>query len=121
MPFPKRQAAIVGVYTTKQGTLLDRTSFALQLEAIRGALDDAGLTTADVDGLLPMSGAAHIPGTTAHQFWAEQLGERPLSLVETGGASGQLAKAAAAIAAGLTDVAVLFFGRAPSGTCTSST
>lgn len=77
MPFPKRQAAIVGVYTTRQGKLPDRTSFSLQLEAINGALDDAGLTTADIDGLLPMSGAAHIPGTTAHQFWAEQLGERP--------------------------------------------
>jgi len=110
--FPKRQAAIVGVYTTKQGKLPERTSFSLQLEAIRGALDDAGLTTADVDGLLPMAMTDHVPGTTAHQFWAEQLGERPLGLVEIGGASGQLAKAAAAIAAGLTDVAVLFFGRA---------
>ncbi len=112
MPFPKRQAAIVGVYTTKQGKLPDRTSFSLQLEAIRGALDDAGLTIGDVDGLLPMAMTDIVPGTTAHQFWAEQLGERPLSLVETGGASGQLAKAAASIAAGLTDVAVLFFGRA---------
>jgi acetyl-CoA acetyltransferase len=112
MAFPKRQAAIVGVYTTKQGKLPDRTSFSLQLEAITGALDDAGLTTADIDGLLPMSGSEHVPGTTAHQFWAEQLGERPLSLVETGGASGQLAKASAAIAAGMTDCAVLFFGRA---------
>ena len=112
MGFPSRQAAIVGVYTTKQGKLPERTSFSLQLEAIRGALDDAGLTTADVDGLLPMAMTDHVPGTTAHQFWAEQLGERPLGLVEIGGASGQLAKAAAAIAAGLTDVAVLFFGRA---------
>jgi acetyl-CoA acetyltransferase len=65
MPFPKRQAAIVGVYTTKQGKLPDRTAFSLQLEAIRGALDDAGLTTADIDGLLPMSGAAHIPRTSS--------------------------------------------------------
>ncbi len=84
----------------------------LQLEAIKGALADSGLTIADIDGLLPMSGTEHLPGTTAHQFWAEQLGERPLSLVETGGASGMLAKAATAIASGLTNVAVLFFGRA---------
>jgi acetyl-CoA acetyltransferase len=116
MAFPQRQAAIVGVYTTKQGKIPDRTSFSLQLEAIKGALDDAGLTTADIDGLLPMSGTEHQPGTTAHQFWAEQLGERPLSLVETGGASGMLAKAATAIAGGLTNVAVLFFGRAGSRT-----
>ena len=74
MGFPKRQAAIVGVYTTKQGKLPERTSFSLQLEAIRGALDDAGLTTADIDGLLPMAMTDHVPGTTAHQFWAEQLG-----------------------------------------------
>jgi acetyl-CoA acetyltransferase len=112
MPFPQRQAAIVGVYTTKQGKLPDKTSFSLQLEAIQGALADAGLTTRDVDGLLPMSGSDHFPGTPAHQFWAEQLGEKPMSLVEVGGASGQLAKAAASIAAGLTDVAVLFYGRA---------
>jgi acetyl-CoA C-acetyltransferase len=112
MGFPPRQAAIVGVYTTKQGKLPDRTSFSLQLEAIKGAIDDAGLTMADIDGLLPMTLADHLPGTTAHQFWAEQLGERPLSLVEVGGASGMLAKAAAAISAGLTEVAVLFYGKA---------
>lgn len=112
MAFPKRQAAIVGVYTTDQGKLPDRTSFSLQLEAMRGAIDDAGLTMADIDGLLPMTGASHLATTPGHQFWAEQLGERPLSLVEVGGASGQLAKAAAAIAAGLTEVAVLFYGKA---------
>lgn len=112
MGFPQRQAAIVGVYTTAQGKLPDRTSFSLQMEAIKGAVADAGLTLADIDGLLPMTLSDHLAGTPAHQFWAEQLGERPLSLVELGGASGQLAKAAAAIAAGLTEVAVLFYGKA---------
>ncbi len=112
MGFPQRQAAIVGVYTTPQGKLPDRTSFSLQLESIKGAVADAGLTLADIDGLLPMTLSDHLAGTPAHQFWAEQLGERPLSLVELGGASGQLAKAAAAIAAGLTEVAVLFYGKA---------
>jgi acetyl-CoA acetyltransferase len=112
MPFPKRQAAIVGVYTTQQGRLPDRTAFSLERESILGALDDAGLTVADVDGLLPMSYTRHHAETEIHQFWAEQLGERPLGLVEIGGASGQLAKATASIAAGLTDVAVLFYGRA---------
>jgi hypothetical protein len=42
--FPQRQAAIVGVFTTEQGKLPERTSFSLQLEAIKGAVDDAGLT-----------------------------------------------------------------------------
>jgi acetyl-CoA acetyltransferase len=120
MAFPRRKAAIVGLYTTRQGKIPDRTSFSLQLGAIKGALADAGLTTADIDGLLPMSGTEHLPGTAAHQFWAEQLSERPLSLVETGGASGMLAKAATAIASGLINVPVLFFGRAASR-CTCST
>ena len=116
MGFPKRQAAIVGVYNTEQGKLPDRTSFSLQLEAIRGALDDAGMTLDDIDGLLPMSGSTHVAGfdgpTAAHQFWAEQLGGRPISLMEVGGASGQLAKAAAAISAGMCETAVLFYGKA---------
>jgi acetyl-CoA acetyltransferase len=127
MPFPRRQAAIAGVYLTQQGKLPDRSSFSLQLEAIQGALADAGLTVDDVDGLLPMSGGNHIGAqagaTDAHQFWAEQLRRRPINLMTVGGASGQLAKAAAAISAGLCEVAVLFYGKAgkpvgPRGTIT---
>jgi acetyl-CoA acetyltransferase len=114
--FPRREVAVAGVYLTQQGKLPDRTSFSLQLEAIKGALADAGMTVADVDGLLPMSGSNHIGGldggTAPHQFWAEQLGGRPISLMEVGGASGQLAKATAAIAAGMCTVAVLFYGKA---------
>jgi acetyl-CoA acetyltransferase len=118
MGFPQRKAAIVGVYLTEQAkTLPDRTSFSLQLESIKGALDDAGLTIGDVDGLCPMANTDHLAEdprnlTMAHQFWAEQLGGRPMSLVQQGGGSGQLAKAAAAIAAGLANVAVLFMGKA---------
>jgi acetyl-CoA acetyltransferase len=107
-----RQAAIVGVYTTQQGKLTERTSFSLQLEAIHGALDDAGLQISDVDGLIPMYGSDHLPGSTAHQFWAEQLGERPLRLLENGIAAGGLTKAAAAIEAGMCEVVVLFYGKA---------
>jgi acetyl-CoA C-acetyltransferase len=106
-----RRAAIVGVYTTEQGKLTDRTSFSLQLEAIKGAIDDAGLKISDIDGVIPMWGSDHLPDSSAHQFWAEQLGERPLRLMEIGGASGGLAKAATAIEAGMCDVVVLFYGK----------
>jgi hypothetical protein len=44
MAFPQRQAAIVGTYTTEQARTLERTSTSLALEAIKGALADAGLT-----------------------------------------------------------------------------
>jgi len=45
-------------------------------------------------------------------WWAEQLGERPLSFLGIGQASGGVAKAATAIAAGLCDVIVLFWSNA---------
>jgi acetyl-CoA acetyltransferase len=48
----KRTAAIVGVYNTRQGRRLDgETSRSLALEAVRGALADAGLSLDDVDGI----------------------------------------------------------------------
>jgi len=117
MTFANRRAAIVGVYTTEQARRIDRSSFSLELEAIRGAVEDAGLTLADVDGLAPMVGSDHLSAengfntTLAHQFWASQLGERPLNLVVHGGGSAQLPKVAAAVSAGLADVVVLFYGK----------
>jgi acetyl-CoA acetyltransferase len=112
MGFPSRQAAIVGVYTTEQARRLPRTSVSLQLEAVRGALDDAGLTPADVDGLLPMDPDPRPGAVSEHMYWAEQLGEHPMTFMETGIASGAIAKAAVAIAAGMANVAVLFYGKA---------
>jgi acetyl-CoA acetyltransferase len=48
----KRTAAIVGVYNTRQARRLDgETSRGLALEAVRGALADAGLNLDDVDGI----------------------------------------------------------------------
>jgi acetyl-CoA acetyltransferase len=48
----KRTAAIVGVYNTRQGRRLDgETSRSLALEAVRGALDDAGIELDSVDGI----------------------------------------------------------------------
>ena len=59
MPFANRRAAIVGVYTTEMARRMERSSYSLQREAILGALDDAGLTIADVDGLAPQIGTDH--------------------------------------------------------------
>jgi acetyl-CoA acetyltransferase len=48
----KPTAAIVGVHNTRQGRRLDGdTSRTLALKAIGGALDDAGLSLDDVDGI----------------------------------------------------------------------
>jgi acetyl-CoA acetyltransferase len=114
MPFPSRQAAVVGVYTTDQGKLPDSTSFSLQLEAIKGGMEDAGLALEAIDGVVPMSYTSHLEDTPPAMFWAEQLGERPLTLMEMGQAQGGVAKAAAAIAAGMCEVVVVFYGRSGS-------
>lgn len=112
MSFLSRKSAVVGVYTTQMAKKLPTTGVALQIEAIRGALDDAGLSASQVDGVIPLD-PSPVPGTASvHMFWAEQLGEHPLTFMEQGIASGGVAKAAAAIAAGMANVVVLFYGKA---------
>jgi acetyl-CoA acetyltransferase len=49
---------------------------------------------------------------SVHMFWAEQLGERPITFMDVGIASGGLAKAAVAVSAGMCNVVVLFWGKA---------
>jgi acetyl-CoA acetyltransferase len=113
MPFPSHQTAIVGVCTTQQAkSLAPRSSVSLELEAIKGALADAGLTARDVDGVVPLNHAPYGVPASVHMFWAEQLGERPLTFMEIGIAAGGLAKASAAIDAGMANVVVLFWGKA---------
>ncbi len=112
MGFPRRQAAIVGVYTTEQARFIERTSVSLQLESIKGALDDAGLTLADVDGIVPFDSRVYSTSSFAGQVWAAQFGGRPLSFVEPGSPTTGVHKAALAVAAGCADVVVAFWGKA---------
>jgi len=102
-------AAIVGVADAVSPTgELDDHGRALEVRVVREALDDAGLTIADVDGLC-CSGA---PGGLA-----EHLG-LDLAFVEgtfTGGSSFEVhvEHAAAAIAAGLCEVVVGVYAQTP--------
>ena len=45
-----RKAAIVGVYTTEQGYLPQRTTLDLYIEGIKGVLDDAGMKKEEING-----------------------------------------------------------------------
>jgi acetyl-CoA acetyltransferase len=117
MTFPTGEVAVVGVYTTEQARWLDgRTRASLQLESIKGALDDAGLSHADVDGLIPLDpnplAGRSSRGWEAPMFWAEQLGGRPVTYMAGGQGAGGVAKAAVAIAAGMCNVVVIFWGSA---------
>lgn len=67
---PYENARIVGVHTTEQARRLEgRTSFSLGLEALNGALADAGMEWDDLDGF-----ASHVVGgPSTPQAWADQV------------------------------------------------
>lgn len=106
-----RDVAIVGVHATKQGRNLGRSGLELMLEAFHGALDDAGLTAADVDGWMDFDfPAGALQGTELGNI-AFQLGH---GMRYVGPYSGvpALLYAAAAIRDGLVDVVAIPFGGA---------
>ena len=102
-------AAIVGVADDVSPTgELDRTGRELEVAMVLDALEDAGLTLADVDGVChPESAVA----------FAEYLGVHPVFVESTmtGGSSYEVhvEHAAAAIAAGVCDVVVSVYAATP--------
>jgi acetyl-CoA acetyltransferase len=105
-------AAIVGAADLASPTgKLDLTGRALEAAVIRAALDDAGLTIADVDGV------AAAGGMMASVDLAEYLSIQPrwTDSTMTGGSSYEVhvEHAAAAIAAGLCDVVVVVYAATP--------
>jgi acetyl-CoA acetyltransferase len=101
--------AIVGVGESAQGEVPGRTALGLQSDAIAAALDDAGLTLGDIDGLM----STGLPRYSAVQA-AEYHGIRPtwFDSTEAGGASFPLAigHAAAAIAAEQCRTVLIVYG-----------
>jgi acetyl-CoA acetyltransferase len=106
-----RDVAVSGVYATKQARRIDDIdSMRLTLQAIEGALADAGVDRTEVDGAaVDWPGPGGSPGDPASL--ATFLG-RPLSwtgsdgFFDNAGVRG-IAKAASAIATGLCEVVVL--------------
>jgi acetyl-CoA acetyltransferase len=107
-------AAIVGVADAVSPTgELEGSVRALEVQVVREALDDAGLTIADVDGLFTCTS----PGWAASLELAEYLGIAPrwTDSTQTGGSSFEIhvQHAAAAISLGLCDVAVVVYAATP--------
>jgi acetyl-CoA acetyltransferase len=92
---------------------LDGSVRAVELGVIREALDDAGLTVADVDAVFCCTS----PGWAASMELAEYLGIAPryTDSTQTGGSSFEIhvEHAAAAIALGLCEVAVIVYAATP--------
>jgi acetyl-CoA acetyltransferase len=107
------KTAIAGLGVTAFGKLPGRSAWSLQTEAVRRAIEDAGLAKGDVDGLLTAP-----PLAEPLLLHAEQLGGKLglrtnyLSQKFIGGATAValVAEAAMAIEAGLCEVAVCVYG-----------
>ncbi|WP_301340890.1 acetyl-CoA acetyltransferase [Azospirillum brasilense] len=112
------KAAIAGVYESPRRDAPRVHPFALQMECILGALDDAGLTLKDVDGLCAASGDWAEGGSTMDVVeLAEYIGIAPtyVNSTDVGGCSYilQAGQAAAAIATGLAEVVVISYAACP--------
>jgi acetyl-CoA acetyltransferase len=106
----KDQAAVVGVGATpyyKRGQSLPQTPFEMAGKAMLAALDDAGLTVDDVDGLALYS--MGLGGDTS--LFAQVMGIPEVRFTATltgggGGSAGSVGLAAAAIHAGMATTVV---------------
>ena len=105
-----RKAAVVGVYEHPTRFAPDKTVYQIIAESLKGALDDAGLTIKDVDGVC----AAGIGGGMGMIGLCDYLNLTPNFVDGTniGGCSflTHTMHAASAIAAGLCEVAVVLYG-----------
>lgn len=102
-------AAIVGIgrtaYTRKSG----RTGLALAAEAVRAALGDAGLTSADVDGITCFStGDTANPLRVGHAIGVDDIGWAVNTLAGGNQVATVMANAAAAIITGQAEVVVVY-------------
>ncbi|KUM75466.1 lipid-transfer protein [Streptomyces griseorubiginosus] len=102
------QAAIVGIGATEFSKDSGRSELRLAAEAVRAALDDAGLTPADVDGMVTFTMDTSPEITVAQACGIGELSF--FSRVHYGGgaACATVQQAALAVAAGVADVVVCY-------------
>ncbi|MFO1295454.1 MAG: thiolase [Rubrivivax sp.] len=104
-------AAIVGAAESDLGEVAEGTSVIdLMAQGVHRALDDCGLTLAEVDGVFAASGQSRMPSTALCEYL--RLQPRVHDSTMMGGSSfmTHVAHAQAAIEAGLCEVAVIAYG-----------
>lgn len=112
------RTAIAGLGVTPMGKVYDRTQVGFAAEAVRLALDDAGLTRADLDGLLVNPGLSWGDLGMASFQLQQAMGLRNLRLsasMNSGGATaGTMVQVAAqAVASGQCQAVACVFSDAP--------
>ncbi|MEV7502032.1 lipid-transfer protein [Streptomyces sp. NPDC093018] len=102
------RAAVVGIGATEFSKDSGRSELRLAVEAVRAALDDAGLTPADVDGLVTFTMDTSPEITVAQACGMGELSF--FSRVHYGGgaACATVQQAALAVAAGVAEVVVCY-------------
>lgn len=105
-----RNAAIVGVGTTRVGRIPNKSALELAMDAMCAAVDDAGLTWNEVDGLYSAQSRVD-PFSTSSPVLAEHVGIKTTfgMSMPTGGMqfTSAIYQSAAMIAAGMAEVVVL--------------
>ncbi len=103
------RAAIVGVGSTpyfRRGESLPSTELDLVYQALRRALDDAGLAAKDVDGVVTFAGSLDV-GLLAEAVGLKDLRYAAVPMGGGSGSVGSVVLAESAIVAGLCDVVVV--------------
>lgn len=103
---------IAGAFMTQQGDLSDRAQSAVYWDVVKGALDDAGLQLADVDGLIGpapegLGLRTSLPGGTMADMLGHPLRFHATTAVGAASIAAGLAPAVWAIEQGVADVIVL--------------
>jgi len=100
--------AIAGIGATEFSKDSGRSELKLAVEAVRAALDDAGLQPADVDGLVTFSMDSNAEIAVAREIGAGELTFFSLIGYGGGAACATVHQAAMAVAAGAADVVVCY-------------
>jgi acetyl-CoA acetyltransferase len=102
------KAAIVGIGQTEFSRYAGRTELQLACESVTAALVDAGLTPADVDGLVSYTVDPVEETELVRSIGIEEVGYSSRVPYGGGGSMGVLLHAASAVASGAADVVVAY-------------
>jgi acetyl-CoA acetyltransferase len=101
-------AAIAGIGATEFSKDSGRSELRLAAEAVRAALDDAGLTPADVDGLVTFTMDSNAEVAVARELGVPELTFFSQIGYGGGAACATVQQAALAVSAGVADVVVCY-------------